>query len=63
MIETKSIKEQSLIEELRTRALIRRSIPRVPAPGTDRIADLCDRAAARIERLEQNILILGGSLD
>lgn len=42
----------TLIERLRKRAEIRRSIPRAEP---DRIADICEEAADEIERLEKEL--------
>jgi hypothetical protein len=54
----KPVAEQSLVFRLRKRAEIRRQIPgrKSVVEGTpDRIADLLDEAAVRIEELEQQI--------
>ena len=44
---------KSLVERLRKRASIRRSIPRAEP---DRIADLLEEAATRIENLEKQVI-------
>ena len=52
----KPIEEQTLVEKLRTRASIRRSIKdrkSVQDGKPDRIADLLEEAANEIERLEE----------
>ena len=52
------VAEQSLVFRLRKRAEIRRQIPdrlSVKENKPDRIADLLDEAAIRIEELEQQI--------
>ena len=54
----KPIEEQTLVEKLRTRASIRRSIKdrkSVQEGKPDRIADLLEEAAAEIERLHKRI--------
>ena len=54
----KPIEEQTLVERLRTRASIRRSIKdrkSVQEGKPDRIADLLEEAAAEIERLHKRI--------
>ena len=54
----KPIEEQTLVERLRTRASIRRSIKdrkSVQEGKPDRIADLLEEAAEEIERLESTI--------
>ncbi len=54
----KPIEEQTLVEKLRTRASIRRSIKdrkSVQEGKPDRIADLLEEAAEEIERLESTI--------
>ena len=54
----KPIEEQTLVEKLRTRASIRRSIKdrkSVQEGKPDRIADLLEEAADEIERLESTI--------
>ena len=54
----KPIEEQTLVEKLRTRASIRRSIKdrKIVQEGKpDRIADLLEEAAAEIERLHKRI--------
>ena len=50
--ELKPINEQSLVEKLRIRAQIRRKVSRRPEGQADRIADLCEEAAAEIVRLQ-----------
>lgn len=50
--EHKPIEEQTIVEKLRIRAQIRRKIGRRPEGQADRIADLCEEAAAEIERLQ-----------
>lgn len=55
---TKPIEEQSLIERLRNRALIRRnadSRKSVQEGKTDRLSDLLEEAAQRIEDLENDV--------
>jgi hypothetical protein len=47
--------EQDIVENLRTRAAIRRSIPRAKDGKPDRIADLCEEAANEIERLRAKV--------
>ena len=54
----KPIEEQTLVERLRTRASIRRSIKdrkSVQEGKPDRIADLLEEAAEEIERLDSTI--------
>ena len=54
----KPIEEQTLVEKLRTRASIRRSIKdrkSVQEGKPDRIANLLEEAAEEIERLESTI--------
>ena len=43
--------KQDIIDNLRTRAEIRRKIPRAKEGGVDRIADMCEEAADEIVRL------------
>jgi len=45
------IPSPSLVERLRKRAEIRRSIPRAPLGTSDKISDLLEEAANEIERL------------
>ena len=47
--------KQDIVENLRTRAAIRRSIPRAKPGETDRIADMCEEAAAEIEKLRVKV--------
>lgn len=47
--------KQDIVENLRTRAGIRRSIPRAKPGERDRIADLCEEAADEIEQLRARI--------
>lgn len=44
-----------IIINLRTRASIRRSIPRAKPGEADRISDVCEQAADEIERLERRV--------
>ena len=58
MVEFKELSQQTLVERLRTRASIRRSIKdrkSVQEGKPDRIADLLEEAAEEIERLESTI--------
>ena len=48
----KPIEEQTIVEKLRIRAQIRRKVARRPEGQADRIADLCEEAAAEIVRLQ-----------
>ena len=52
--------EQDIVERLRMRAKIRRSIPR---EEPDRIADICEEAAAEIERLRKILHNTGVELE
>ena len=45
--------KQDIVENLRTRAMIRRAIPRAKEGERDRIADMCEEAADEIERLRE----------
>lgn len=47
--------KQDIVENLRTRASIRRNIPRAKPGERDRIADLCEEAADEIEELRARI--------
>ncbi len=54
----KPVEEQTLVERLRIRATIRRNIPgrkSVQEGREDRLANLLDEAADRIEQLEEEI--------
>ena len=47
--------KQDIVENLRTRARIRREIPRAKEGEVDRIADMCEEAADEIERLREEL--------
>lgn len=49
---------EDIVEKLRIRAKIRRSIPRAKAGEIDRISDLCEEAANEIERLQMLVVDL-----
>ena len=49
----KPFEDQTIVEKLRIRAAIRRKIKRRPDGTADRIADLCEEAAAHIESLSE----------
>lgn len=51
-------KSEEIVKDLRTRAEIRRKLDRGHGKE-DRIANLCDEAAARIEFLEDEIKTIG----
>lgn len=54
----KPVEEQTLVERLRIRATIRRNIPgrkSVQEGREDRLANLLDEAADRLEQLEEEI--------
>lgn len=58
--------EQSLVDRLRIRASIRRSIPSrksVQEGKPDRIADLLDEAANRLESYEDHIALCESHID
>ncbi len=52
-----------LVERLRTRAAIRRKIREAEGPHEDRIANLCDEAADRIEYYEKTLSNLNSELE
>lgn len=50
--------KQDIVINLRTRAAIRRKIPRAKDGEVDRIAEMCDEAADEIERLRSLVELL-----
>lgn len=53
-LSAKPYADQTLVEQLRGRATVRRQIKRADGE-VDRIADVCERAANRIEELEAQL--------
>jgi hypothetical protein len=47
--------KQDIVDNLRTRAKIRRQIPRSKDGKPDRIADMCEEAALEIETLRERL--------
>jgi len=55
-------KPQDIVDNLRTRAAIRRSIPRAKDGKPDRISDVCEQAADEIVRLRLRVQQLENQL-